>query len=324
MLSNHMRILLCAACTGGLAAGAAPAHAAFPGQNGLIAFESDRDGGDLDIWTMRPNGRNLVNLTPDSAAFDADAKWSADGRKIVFMSDRDGDLEIFTMAADGGHVRQVTFNALPDANPAWSPDGRRLVLTHCPDIEANDCDLWTIGVDGRGARQITNGPNNDRQPEWSPDGRTIVFVSDRGAGAEFDADIFTITPNGGNLRRLTFGATHENYPDWSPDGRLIAFQSDRQGGPGEGVFEIYTMRPDGSHQVPLTLAARGENAGLAAWSPDGRKIAFASDRTGNPEVWTMRADGSRQHNRTRSATSEDLFPDWQPLPAHHRAEEDDD
>ena len=90
------------------------------------------------------------------------------------------------------------------------------------------------------------------------------------------------------------------------------------------MFEIYTMRPDGSHQIPLTLAARGENAGLAAWSPDGRKIAFASDRTGNPEVWTMRADGSRQHNRTNSPASSDFFPDWQPLPRHERAEEDDD
>ena len=74
-------------------AGAEPALAAFPGQNGLIAFESDRHGGDSDIWTMSPNGRNLTNLTRSSAAFDADAKWSADGRRIVFMSDRDGDLE---------------------------------------------------------------------------------------------------------------------------------------------------------------------------------------------------------------------------------------
>ena len=76
-------------CVGGLAAGVSPALGAFPGENGKIAFDSDRDGGDIDIWTMSPDGSNLVNLTANSGAFDGLASWRADGRKIAFMSDRE-------------------------------------------------------------------------------------------------------------------------------------------------------------------------------------------------------------------------------------------
>jgi hypothetical protein len=69
------------------AATAAPAEAAFPGKNGTISFVSDRDG-DADIWTMLPDGTDLVNLTSDSDGFDAAASWSPDGRKLLFFSDR--------------------------------------------------------------------------------------------------------------------------------------------------------------------------------------------------------------------------------------------
>ena len=118
----------------GLAA-AAPSFGAFPGENGKIAFDSDRRGGDEDIWTMDPDGGNLVNLTAKSKANDFAPNWRADGRRIAFMSDRvtannpEGDSEIFIMKADGSHQRQITFNALDDESPAWSPDGRRIAFS---------------------------------------------------------------------------------------------------------------------------------------------------------------------------------------------------
>ena len=65
-----------------------PALGAYPGDNGKIAFDSDRQGGDIDIWTMNPNGRSLANLTAGSKAHDQTPSWRADGQKIVFMSDR--------------------------------------------------------------------------------------------------------------------------------------------------------------------------------------------------------------------------------------------
>ena len=244
--------VLAVLCVGGLVAGVSPAFGAFPGGNGRIAFESDRDGGDVDIWTMRPNGSDPINLTANSPAFDADAKWSADGRRIAFMSDRvtrtntEADMEVFVMGANGERPRRITHNSVYEQNPVWSPDGRRLALTRCNEFPA--CDIWVIDVDRPRERRLTTSPGLEFQPAWSPDGRTILFVSDRNAtpGNDLNTDIFAMDPRGGDVRQLTFELTHENYPEWSPDGRLIAFNSDRQG-PGE-VFEIYTMRPDGNRR----------------------------------------------------------------------------
>src|SRR3954454_12328942 len=138
------RALLCAACASGVvAAGVAPAHAAFPGQNGKLAFV--RVALDFssppDIWTMSPNGHHLAKLTEGS-----EPKWSADGRRIVFTSGRDGDDEVFVMDADGSHVRQLTFNQAGDGTPAWSPDGRRIAFARDPEPTSPDSniDIWTM------------------------------------------------------------------------------------------------------------------------------------------------------------------------------------
>ncbi len=198
------------------AAGAAPAFAAFPGENGRILFESFRAGGEeRDIWTMSPTGRNLVNLTAGSPAFDGQANWRPDGRKIVFMSDRatpsnptppgfpSPDFELFVMDADGSHVTQITFNDRDDETPAWSPDGKQIVFSrdHNPIRGEADNDLYTIKADGTRERNLTNSPGvQDLEPDWSPDGDRIAFAGER----DGDSEIYTLKPDGSRLRQLTF------------------------------------------------------------------------------------------------------------------------
>jgi Tol biopolymer transport system component len=296
-------------CTGGLAGGVSPALGAFPGDNGKIAFDSDRDG-DIDIWTMSPRGGNLVNLTANSGAFDGLSSWRADGRRLAFMSDRrtatnlEGDTEIFVMNADGSNQRQITFNAFDDEHPAWSPDGKRIVFARDfdPIVGQFDEDLFTMDADGTNEKNRTNTPGvNEFEPVWSPTGRTIAFASDR----DGDGEIYRMRPNGSGVRQLTFNALNDEFPDWSPDGRRIAFFGER-----DGNFDIYTMRADGGKQTRLTFDAAFD--GLPVWSPDGRQLTFASDRDGNDEIYTMRADGSHQVNRTSNAAF-DNGPDWQRL-----------
>ena len=259
----------------GLAA-AAPALGAFPGENGKIAFDSDRRGGDEDIWTMDPDGGNLVNLTAKSKANDFAPNWRADGRRIAFMSFRvtatnpEGDSEIFIMKADGSHKRQITFNALDDEDPAWSPDGTMIVFARDFDpIQGQvDYDLFTMNADGTDQRKLTSSPGVlDNEPDWSPDGRRIAFMSDR----DGDIEVYTMRPNGSSVRQLTFNDAGEFRPDWSPDSGQITFTSDRDG----DCCEVYVMRrrrhePDERDRRPR------RRDGVSAWSPDGEKIVYIS------------------------------------------------
>lgn len=331
--STLARILLSLAVIslGGLAAGVSPSLATFPGDNGKIAFDSERDGGDSDIWTMSPIGSNLVNLTADFEASDQLANWRADGRKIVFMSDRETpsnptlpimegpDFEIFVMNADGSNQTQITFNELDDEAPAWSPNGKRIVFQRDFDTVRGqvDYDILRMRANGAHERNLTNSPGvQDFGPDWSPDGRRIAF-SGEGDG---DAEIYTMRPNGSGVRQLTFNSGPTQFdgdPNWSPDGRKIAFTSERDAVP-ETPFqvEIYTMRADGGDQTRLTFDDLSDF--FPAWSPDGRKIAFTSFRDAteeaedNAEIYTMRADGSDQVRRTNNPAF-DADPDWQPL-----------
>lgn len=317
--------VLAALWVGALALGVSPAPGAFPGGNGRIIFGSDRDG-DIDIWTVRPNGSDPINLTASSPAIDALASWRADGRKIAFQSDRvtatnpNGRFQIFVMNADGSDPTQITFTDLNNNDdPAWSPDGRKIVFVRHmnmvpedPDPGVDNHDVWTMNADGSNQRNLTNDPAEDNRPNWSPDGKKIAFTSDRTDSSE----VYTSRPNGSMLRQLTDEPGFDGAANWSPDGRMIAFETER-----DGNGEIYKMRADGSHEVNLTRNPAFEFG--PAWSPDGRKLAFTSDRDAseehpeNFEVYTMRADGRHQINVTNNPAI-DFFDDWQPLRGHHR------
>jgi Tol biopolymer transport system component len=304
-----------AVCAVALVAGVSPAHAAFPGKNGKIAFVSDRQGDDWDIWTMNPNGHRLANLTATSNADELWPNWRADGRKIAFMSNRvtaanpEGDYELFVMGADGSHPVQLTSNGLDDEHPAWSPDGSRIAFSRDfdPILGQVDRDLFTMNADGTNQRNLTNSPIvTDQEANWSANGGAIVFVSDR----DGDMEVFTMRPNGSNVRQLTFNDAEEFSPNWSPDSRMVTFTSDQ-----DGNFSIFTIRADGTRQRNLTNHA---GDGWPVWAPDGRKIVFTSfrdvtdDDPDNTEIYTMDADGSLQVNRTENPAF-DFLPDWQPL-----------
>jgi len=302
-----------AVCAVALAPGVSTAHGAFPGKNGKISFASDRHGEDLDIWTMKPTGHRLANLTPRSNADELGPNWRPDGRKIAFMSNRvtaanpEGDFELFVMGADGSHPVQLTSNALDDEYPAWSPDGSRIAFSRDFDpIEGEvDRDLFTMNADGTNQRNLTNSPTvQDQEPNWSANGRTIAFVSDR----DGDLEVFTLRPSGSNVRQLTFNDAQEFRPDWSPDGRMVGFASDQ-----DGDFEVVTMRADGTGQRNLTDDDAPD--GFMAWSPDGTKIVFNRFLAGeDADIFTMHSDGSDQVNRTENPAF-DFDPDWQPLGA---------
>jgi Tol biopolymer transport system component len=226
-----------------------------------IAFDSSRNGipvcdvlrcssGNSEIYVMNSDGSGQRRLTRNPADDEAPA-WSPDGRKIAFMSYRDGSYEIYVMNADGSGQRRLTRGSDADEDPAWSPDGRLITFVRSlPD--AND-EIYVMNADGSGQHRLTRGLAQDKSPAWSPDGRRIAFDRDNA--------LYVMNADGGGLRRLTRSGGSD--PTWSPDGRRIAFDSSRDD--RHGVDDIYILNLDGSGVRRLTRNAAPDNE--PAWSP---------------------------------------------------------
>ena len=243
--------------------------------------------------------------------------------QIAFSSNRDGNSEIYVMAADGKNQRRLTNNPASDYSPSWSPDGKRIAFVsrrdgHVHPIRGwSTSEIYVMDADGGNPQNLTNDPHHDWGPSWSPDGKRIVFGSERDRGKDnpHNTEIYVMDVNGKNQRNLTNNRTEEMYPAWSPDGERIAFSARREGHVVHNLditYEIYVMDTDGQNEQRLT--ENRNNDWSPSWSPDGERIAFASDRKGdwtNYDIYVMDADGGNQQKLTNDR-GDDWLPSWSP------------
>ncbi|MGH7563341.1 MAG: TolB family protein [Gemmatimonadota bacterium] len=140
------------------------------------------------------------------------------GERIVFSSDRDGDLEIYVMNADGSGVEQLTDDPGGDFEPAWSPDGSRIVFASDRGQNPEFTDLYVMNADGSGVTNLTNDPPTldafDRAPAWSSAGARIAFASDRDGFP--NREIYAMNADGTGITRLTDDPAVDSDPAWSP------------------------------------------------------------------------------------------------------------
>ena len=238
--------------------------------------------------------------------------------KIVYSSEGD----VFVINADGSERTRLTDNLAEDFDPVWSPDGTQIAFrTH----RDGDEEVYLMNAEGSDQRNLSNAPNDgDYSPAWSPNGEWIAFMSDR-AG---NNNIWIIRPDGSDLRQITDIPGISEYPTWAPDSSRIAFTCTfgKILSNGTGDFEICVVNTDGTELTQLTDTP-GENT-QPAWSPDGHKLAFQSNRAGWPtlpdyeplgydpgqfgdyEIYVMNVDGSGQINLTNNPREDDSFPAW--------------
>lgn len=277
------------------------AQAAFPGANGKIAFTSNRDGNN-EIYIMDADGSNQTRLTNDPGS-DSYPRFSPDGRKISFNSDRVGAVaKLFTMNIDGTGVTQVTNNATADANASWSPTNSQFAFDSTRDDQY--LDIYKMNIDGSNVVRLTNHQPYDIESAWSPNGQRIVFRRENVFGGGFD--LWIMNSDGSGQTQFTSRSNFDfGPPSWAPDGSYVVYD-----GLAAGNMEIYKIKADGTGDVRLTNSSARE--GEPAWSPDGAKIAFTSDRDGNHEIYVMNSDGSGQTRLTNNAAT-DSGVDWQPV-----------
>jgi TolB protein len=189
--------------------------------------------------------KNLVQLTRTSG-YDAEATVSPDGKKIVFTSVRDGDLEIYSMNIDGSEVKRLTHTVGYDGGAFFSPDGKKIVYRafHPGDeksvsrykellaqhlIEPRQLELFVMEDDGSNQTQITRNQAANFCPFFHPNGKQIIFSSNLGDPRGRNFDLYLINLDGTGLKQITCNETFDGFPMFSPDGKKLVFASNRNG-----------------------------------------------------------------------------------------------
>lgn len=291
----------CAGVLGSIVALWAPATSSEAGaqpaiRNGRIAFAASASSVagsvDTNVFTVLPDGSGLQQVT-SGPEYDGHADWSPDGEMIAFWrhiggATRAGAEELFArtppdiwVVSDDGAQNLTNTPEIVEYAPDWSPDGTEIVFI--ADAEGPlhghellvERDLYIMDSDGSNKRRIAEEAQYIQEVSWSPEGTWIAYTEGK--------KIRLVSPHGNRHRTL---GVRGRYPDWSPDGGRLAYSD----AGAIWVVDVSKNRP------PRALTARGPTAFDfgPAWSPDGKKIVFISDREaeGEYELFTMDADGT--------------------------------
>ncbi len=201
---------------------------------------------DFDIYVANLKGQ-VIDTLVSGPGYDAEATVSAQGDKIVFTSDRSGDLELYTCDMDGSNVRQITFELGYDGGAFFSPDGSKLVFrssrpTTPEDIaeyksllkeglvKPTNMELYVCNVDGSELTQVTHLGKANWAPFFHPSGEKILFSSNHSSQRGFEFNLFMININGSGLEKITYDKIFDAFPMFSYDGKKLIFSSNRNNG----------------------------------------------------------------------------------------------
>lgn len=203
---------------------------------------------EFDIFVANEKGETLRQLT-HHAGYDAEATVSPKGDKIVFTSDRSGDLELWIMDIDGKNQKQITSGLGYDGGAFFSPDGKKLVFRASRPQTAEEVEeyksllkehlvaptnmeIFTCNVDGSDMKQVSQLGKANWAPFYHPSGKKIIFSSNHHSQRGYDFQLYMINEDGSGLERITHQSIFNAFPMFSPDGKKLVFSSNRNNGGG--------------------------------------------------------------------------------------------
>ena len=200
----------------------------------------------FDIFMADLDGKIVKQLTT-AKGYDAEATLSPDGKKMIYTSDKDGDIELYIMDLASGKEKRITSMKGYDGGAWFSPDGKKLIWrasrpTTPAEIKEYDdllkenlvaptnMEVWVANADGSSARQVTRFGQANWAPAYMPDSKRIIFASNHEYKRGFPFNLYTINENGGDLQKISRDKGFDAFPMFSPNGKKIVFCSNRNNG----------------------------------------------------------------------------------------------
>jgi Tol biopolymer transport system component len=259
-----------------------------------IAFISNRSGNN-DVYVSSPDGSQLQRIT-DSPAPESAPFWTRDDR-VVFSVWRDSAASVY--AASARSPVPTLVGTAAGRQPTIAPDGKKLVYSsgQFPSMQ-----LVEAALDGSNVRVLSKTPSAQFNAVYSPDQSQVAFA--RGDSTTRQLQVWVMNADGSGERQLTRFAVEDGspqWPAWSPDGSRLAIQSGRynRNAPAENTAHIWVIDVKSGAATRLNTHTTPYLDETPSWFPDGRQVAFQSDRSGRMEVWIMNADGTGARQVTK-------------------------
>ncbi|MBI5927816.1 MAG: PD40 domain-containing protein [Chloroflexi bacterium] len=257
--------------------------------------------GDWEIFWLGLDGQNPVSQANLSRGIgegihDVAPTRSPNGDFVAFVSNRDGNWELYVTSTDGSFVQRATYNEGVDTDPVWSPNGESLVFESNRD---GNWELYSLDLASGQVMRLTVDEGSDINPFWSPASGSIVFQSDRSGQWQ----IYSLNMSTYETTLISDGTGNDYDPVYSTAGDYIAFRSDRLG----GKSVLYVMGKNGKNLQAISDAAG--NANNAAWYHSDELLAYQSDIDGDMDIYVYEFKTGKTRKVTDNAVA-DYAPTW--------------